>query len=171
MVICSFYPPPKYAFHFWLTNLYHILLSLLPLHYVVRHINMVRYHLGYIPIRSAGSSISGITATAVAPYPTTTSNKVGESVLVILTLNWSASTIFHWVKGYLFHILISHSGTLWLGRFHPPHSVRDRALSMIQDMSSRKPRKAQPQYIPSSLLVVFSVSFSFIFGVLPCPTE
>lgn len=115
-----FLPPPKYAFHFWLTNLYHILLSLLPLHYVVRHINMVRYHLGYIPIRSAGSSISGITATAVAPYPTTTSNKVGESVLVILTLNWSASTIFHWVKGYLFHILISHSGTLWLGRFHPP---------------------------------------------------
>ena len=66
--------------------------------------------LGHTPIRSVDSSISEITATPVAPYPPP-SNEVGESVLIVLALDRSARSIFHWVKGYLFHILISHSGT------------------------------------------------------------
>ncbi len=52
---------------------------------------------------------SSITITAVAPYPP--SNKVGESVLVVLALDRSARTILHRVKGYLFHTLISRFGT------------------------------------------------------------
>ena len=90
------------------------------------------------------------------------SNEIGESVLIVLAFDRSARSIFHWVKGHLFHILISHSGTWWLGIFYPP-LVPFHVLSANLGMSSRKPRKAQPRYIPSSLLVVFSVSSSVCF--------
>lgn len=85
------------------------------------------------------------------------SNKVGESVLVVLTLDRSARSIFHWVKGYLVHIHKSHYCIEWWGIHYP--LVRDRALSVIRDTSSRKHHTARPQYIPSSLPAVFSVSF------------
>ena len=69
---------------------------------------------------------------------------------------WRLPNIIHGTWFIYINLSCTHYG--WAD-FAPP-LVRDRALSMIRDKSSRMHHTARPQYIPFSLPVVFSVSSS-----------